>query len=171
MQKGVAPPNAHAQPEWRWWHVLLLLALLGPILAPLFRSIGTQPFAGVANVIYWLGDLVCPLPAADITLFGQPMAACPLCYSALIAITAIALSYPLPARFWASWHRISWPMQLGAMLLLIAPWLALYTIFQHNQPAYFQTMMLLIGLVGGTGVALLGEMLAGLVTLPKESDS
>jgi hypothetical protein len=169
MQKSIAPDKTSAQPGWRWWHFLLLLSLLGPILAPFLRSIGAQPFTGVANFIYWLGNLVCPLPGADILLFGQPMAVCPLCYSALIAITAIALSYPLPTRFWAFWHRVAWPAQLGAMLLLIAPWLALYTVFQHHQPAYAQSVMLLVGLVGGTGVALLGEMLAGLVALPKET--
>lgn len=168
MQKSSAPNQASAQPEWRWWHIALLLSLLGPILAPLFRSIGAQPFTAIANFIYWLGNLICPLPDAEIVLFGQPMAVCPLCYSALIAITAIALSYPLPVRFWARWHRVAWPVQLGAMLLLIAPWLALYAVFQHNRPAYAQTVMLLVGLVGGTGVALLGEMLAGLVALPKE---
>jgi uncharacterized membrane protein len=169
MQKSIAPPENSTQPEWRWWHFLLLLSLLGPILAPLFRTIGAQPFTGVANFIYWLGNLVCPLPDANIVLFGQPMAVCPLCYSALIAITVISLSYPLPARFYALWHRLAWPAQLGAILLLIVPWLALYSVFQHSQAGASQTVMLLIGLLGGTGVALLGEMLAGLIALPKEA--
>jgi hypothetical protein len=150
--------------------VLLVLSLLGPILAPLFRSIGTQPFTGVATFIYWLGNLVCPLPDTAIVLFGQPMALCPLCYSALVAITAIAFSYPLPARLWTFWHRLDWLTRFGVLLALLVPWLALYSIFRHSQSdATAQLLMLAVGLLGGSGVALLAELLAGLVTLPKEN--
>lgn len=151
---------------WHWWHFLLLLSLLGPILAPLFRTIGIAPFTTVANVIYWLGDLICPTTNTAIVLFGQPMAVSPLCYSALIAITVCALSYPSPQHLWRGWERIAWYLRFGLILLLIIPWLAFYRLDNGHATPLMQLLMLLVGLVGGTGIALLGHMLSTLLAKP-----
>lgn len=154
--------------EWRWWHFLLLLSLLGPILAPLFRAIGMAPFTTVANVIYWLGNLISPTTKTAIILFGQPMAVSPLWYSALIAITVCALSYPSPQPFWTRLETTRWYLHFTLILLLIIPWLAFYGLDNGQAPPLMRFIMLLIGLIGGAGIALLGHMLSRLLAKPRE---
>lgn len=155
--------------EWRWWHFLLLLSLLGPILAPLFRTIGMAPFTNVANVIYWLGNLISPTTNTAIILFSQPMAVPPLWYSALIAITVCALSYPSPQPFWTRLESIPWYLRFILILLLIIPWLVFYRLDNGHATPLMQLIMLLIGLIGGTGIALLSHMLSRLLAKPRES--
>lgn len=156
------------QTEWYWWHFLLLLSLLGPILAPAFRASGIAPFTTAANVMYWLGTLISPSPSTAILLFGQPMAVPPLWYSALIAITICALSYPSPRRFWARLARIPWYWRFGLVLLLIIPWLLLYQLDDGHAAQLLQLIMLFVGLVGGMGIALLGHLLGTLLAKPAE---
>ena len=157
-----------ADMEWRWWHFLLLLSLLGPILAPLFRTIGMAPFTTVANVIYWLGNLISPTTNSAIILFGQPMAVSPLWYSALIAITVCALSYPSPQPFWTRLESIPWYLHFTLILLLIIPWLVFYRLDNGHATLLMQFIMLLVGLIGGAGVALLGHILSRLLAKPRE---
>lgn len=154
------------QIEWFWWHFLLLLSLLGPILAPAFRASGIPPFTTAANVMYWLGNLISPSPSTAILLFGQPMAVPPLWYSALIAITICALSYPSPRRFWTRLARIPWYLRLGLILLLFVPWLLFYRLDNGQATQLLQLIMLFVGLVGGAGIALLAHMLGVLLTKP-----
>jgi hypothetical protein len=156
------------QIEWYWWHILLLLSLLGPILAPTFRASGIAPFTTAANVIYWLGNLISPNPSTAILLFGQPMAVPPLWYSALIAITICALSYPSPRRFWTLLACIPWYWRFGLVLLLIIPWLLFYRLDDGHAAQLLQLIMLFVGLVGGTGVALLAHMLGTLLAKPAQ---
>lgn len=160
LDQEVAPSPS----EWCWWHFLLLLALIGPVLAPLFRAIGTAPFTSVANFIYHVGTFVSPLPNTAIPLFGYPMAVSPLCYSALIAITACALSYPAPTHLWVLWRETSWYLQLSAILLLLLPWLACFRLQPADNLSAWQLLMLPVGLVGGGGVALLVQVLAELLS-------
>ena len=158
--------TAPMQTEWYWWHFLLLLSLLGPILAPAFSASGIAPFTTAANIIYWLGDLISPSPHTAIILFGRPMTVPPLCYSALIAITICALSYPSPRRFWTRWEHIPWYLRFSLILLLIIPWLAFYRLDNGHATQLLQLIMLFVGLVGGMGIALLGHMLSALLTKP-----
>jgi uncharacterized membrane protein len=151
---------------WHWWHFLLLLSLLAPVLAPLFKATGVSPFISIANFIYRLGAFVSPSPDTAIQLFGYPMAVCPLYYSALISITVCALSYPAPTRFWEYWQSATWYLQLGVILLLMIPWLACFRLQPViNLPAW-QLLMLLIGFFGGTGIVLLAQVLAELLAPP-----
>lgn len=170
QEEPLTPQSAEpVEMEWRWWHFLLLLSLLGPILAPLFRTIGMAPFTNVANVIYWLGNLISPTTNTAIILFGQLMAVPPLWYSALIAITVCALSYPSPQPFWARLESTPWYRRFGLILLLIIPWLMFYRLDNGHATPLMQLIMLLIGLIGGTGIALLGHMLSNLLAKPGES--
>lgn len=157
---------APMQTEWYWWHFPLLLSLLGPILAPLFKASGVAPFSTLANIIYWFGNLINPTTNTAIILFGQPMAVSPLWYSALIAITVCALSYPSPQRFWTSLERIPWYLRFGLIVLLIIPWMTFYRLDNGHATQLQQLIMLFIGLIGGTGIALLGHMLAALLAKP-----
>ncbi len=156
------------QTEWYWWHFLLLLSLLAPLLAPAFSASGIVPFTTAANLIYWLGNLISPNPSTAIILFGQPMAVPPLWYSALIAITICALSYPSPRRFWTRLARIPWYWRFGLVLLLIIPWLLFYRLDDGHAAQLLQLVMLFVGLVGGTGIALLGHLLGHLLAKPAE---
>lgn len=170
QEELLTPQSAEpVETEWRWWHFLLLLSLLGPILAPLFRTISITPFTTAANVIYWLGNLISPTTNTAIVLFGQPMAVPPLWYSALIAITICALSYPSPQPFWTRLESTPWYLRFGLILLLIIPWLVFYRLDNSHATPLMQLIMLLIGLIGGTGIALLGHMLSSLLAKPGES--
>lgn len=170
QEEPLTPQSAEpVEMEWRWWHFLLLLSLLGPILAPLFRAIGITPFTTAANVIYWLGNLISPTTNTAIVLFGQPMAVSPLWYSALIAVTVCSLSYPLPQPFWARLESTPWYLRFGLILLFIIPWLVFYRLDNSHATPLMQFIMLLIGLIGGTGIALLGHMLSSLLTKSGES--
>jgi hypothetical protein len=157
-----------AQTEWYWWHFLLLLSLLGPILAPVFSASSIAPFTIAANIIYWLGNLISPRPYTAIILFGQPMAVPPLGYSALIAITICALSYPSPWRFWTKLEHIPWYLRFGLILLLVIPWLLFYRLDNGHATQLLQLIMLFIGLIGGIGIALLGHMLGTLLAKPAQ---
>ncbi|HEU5199111.1 MAG TPA: hypothetical protein VFU32_05715 [Ktedonobacterales bacterium] len=154
------------QTEWYWWHLLLLLSLLGPILAPVLSASGIAPFTTAANIIYWLGNLISPSPHTAITLFGEPMAVPPLGYSALIAITICALSYPSPLRFWTRLERFPWYWRFGLILLLIIPWLLFCRLDDGHASQLLQLIMLFVGFVGGIGIALLGHMLGALLAKP-----
>jgi uncharacterized membrane protein len=145
---------------WRWWHAPLLLAGIGPILAPLFALIGIPPFSWLAVFIYWLGDLFCPLPERSAQILGHPMGVCPLCYTALLSVLAVTFTYPRPSQLRARWEALDWRLRLAIMLALTLPWLLSYV---TNKAGFTQSpdaVMGVLGIPGGLGVALLGYFLS-----------
>jgi hypothetical protein len=152
-------PRARRWRRVRWWQALAVLALLGQFLAPLFVVIGVWPFGPIGRFIYWLGAAVCPVAWDTPAFLGQPMIVCPLCYGALMALTALTFSYPRPRRAWAAWFALPPYPRLALAGLLIAPWLCAYVFIHAGLWALPWPMMFVYGLLGGTGTALVGYQL------------
>lgn len=139
----------------RWWQVLFVLALLGQFLAPLFTIIHVWPFGPIAVFIYWLGATVCPIANDAPTFLGLPMVVCPLCYGALAALTTVTFAHPRPGRLWTAWARVPALARYGLILALIVPWLSAYVALKAAVLALPDAGMFALGLLGGTGTALL----------------
>jgi hypothetical protein len=139
----------------RWWQVLLVLALLGQFLGPLFVSARVWPFAPIGRLIYWLGAAICPDSAGAPIFLGRPMIVCLLCSGALIAVTAVTFSYPRPPGMWRAWRSIPSLAHFAVIAALIAPWLWGYIEMTARLAMLSQPAMFALGLVGGLGVALL----------------
>ncbi len=139
----------------RWRLFILFFPLAGPFLAPLFSAIGIWPFTWIARFVYFLGDVICPLPGRAPFLGGYSTAICPLCYGALLGMTAILLTFPFRPVVRQWWEKVPWGLQLVLRLCAITPWLSDYVL---NKAGLLYTplwMMYLLGLPGGLAVGLL----------------
>lgn len=152
--------------EIRWWQVLFGLALLGQFLAPLFLVIHIWPFKPIAEFIYWLGSTICPIAWDTPSVFGHPMIVCPLCYGALIAVTTLTFSYPRPEGPWRWWQAIAPLARLGIITLSLVPWLASYVMIKAGAWNLSWGAMLVFGMIGGVGTALLGFQMMELADDP-----
>jgi uncharacterized membrane protein len=145
---------------WRWWHAPLVLAGMGPILAPLFALIGTPPFSWMATFIYWLGALLCPLPERSALLFGHPMGVCPLCYTALLSLLTLTLLYPRLPHLRTRWEALDWRLRLAGILTFSLPWLLSYVTNKVGLAQSPDILMGMLGIPGGIGAGLLGYFLS-----------
>ena len=165
MQITTHPPTQSPEPiqhqprsplyRLRWRLFILFFPLAGPFLAPLFTRIGIWPFGMIARFVYFLGDTFCPLPERAVLLGGYSTAVCPLCYGALLGLTAILLSFPFHPRVRQLWERLSWPLQLGLITTALLPWLSDYVLNKAGWAVTPQWTMYLLGLPGGLAVGLL----------------
>jgi hypothetical protein len=163
---GVAadPRGARALASWgwlrrHWWQGVIGLCLLGPIQAPLSKAAGLWPLTAVADFINALGVLICPLAYDTPRIAGQPMSVCPLCYGALLSIFAVSLNFPRPQQFWRWWHGRAWGLRLTLAVALLPAWLGAYVVHHAGLVDVPFSVMWPLGLLGGLGVALLGEFL------------
>ncbi|HAE83458.1 MAG TPA: hypothetical protein DCK85_08710, partial [Ktedonobacter sp.] len=90
------PRKFHDSPLYRlrWRLFILFFPLAGPFLAPLFTYVGIWPFGMIARFVYFLGDTLCPLPQRAVLIANYSTAVCPLCYGALLGLSATILSFP-----------------------------------------------------------------------------
>ncbi len=158
----------HASPLWQrgaqirrkvlchWWQALIVLALLGQFLGPLFLAIRIWPFGPIGVGITWLGNAICPIARDTPSLFGHPMIVCPLCYGALISVAAVVFTYPRPARLWSLWLALPALLRYLLIMALVLPWLSGYVAVKAALWPLSWGSMLALGLLGGLGVALLG---------------
>ncbi|MCU0525057.1 MAG: DUF2085 domain-containing protein [Elainella sp. Prado103] len=87
----------------RWKHllqrqviadVLLGALLIGPVMAPFLAAIGWFPMGFIAQIIYWMGDHVCPQPEMGLMLMPPHlMSVCMRCYGVLLAVLFTRLLY------------------------------------------------------------------------------
>jgi hypothetical protein len=80
----------------------------------------------IARFIYILGDLFCPLPERAVIFAGYSTIVCPLCYSALLGLTDVLLSFPFRPRVRRRWECLPGQLQLTLMTGAIVPWLGDY---------------------------------------------
>lgn len=156
--------RARALASWtwlrrHWWQVVIGICLLGPIQAPLSKAVGLWPLTPVADFINALGVLICPLAYDTPRIAGQPMSVCPLCYGALVSIFAVSLTFPRPHQFWRWWQGRAWGLRLALAVSLLPVWLGAYVVHHAGLVAVPFGVMWPLGLLGGLGVALLGEFL------------
>jgi uncharacterized membrane protein len=161
-QKQPQPQKQHSPLyRLRWRLIVLFFPLAGPFLAPLFSQIGVWPFGMIAQFVYFLGDTLCPMPNMAITINSYSTAVCPLCYGALVGLTAILLSFPFRLRARQLWERIPWQLQLLFMICAVVPWLGDYVVNKLGMAVTPQWEMYLFGLPGGLAVGLLAYVVLG----------
>lgn len=145
----------------RWRLFILFFPLAGPFLAPLFSWIGIWPFTAAARIVYFLGDLLCPLPAQSVMLSHYSTAVCPLCYGALAGLAVVVLSFPFRPAARQMWERVPWQGQLLFITCYLLPWLGDYVVNKIGLMLTPGWGMYLLGLPGGLAVGLLGYFAFG----------
>lgn len=145
----------------RWQLALLFFPLAGPFLAPLFSWMGIWPFPIIARFIYVLGELFCPLPERALILAGYSTAVCPLCYGALLGLTAVLLSFPFRPGIRKWWEGLPWQLQLTLIVSALVPWLGDYVADKAGWTFTPQWAMYLLGILGGLAVGLLTYFVLG----------
>ena len=102
--------NNNLMPSRALFADIILIALLsGPLGAPFLAKLGIFPFNIVANIIYFMGGVVCP--QLDMSLMvASPyiMAVCMRCYGLLLALVTTRLLYIKDrgkAWYWLSQYR------------------------------------------------------------------
>ena len=135
--------------------IILIALLSGPIAAPFLAKLGIFPFNIIANIIYFMGGVVCPQPEMSL-MVSDPhlMAVCMRCYGLLLALLTTRLLYLKNrgnAWYWLSQYRIR-----GAAIAssLICAYLGemLAQIFQFWE--YNNFIVTVFGYVTGLGIGL-----------------
>lgn len=159
MLKSLAQnPLSNQKPlNWRGLSAdFILIALLsGPIAAPFLAKSGIFPLNIIANIIYFMGGVVCPQPDMSLMVVSPHlMAVCMRCYGLLLALLTTRLLYRRNqgnAWYWLSQYRFQ-----GAAIasVLICAYLAemLAQVFQIWE--YNNWIVTAFGYVTGLGIGL-----------------
>lgn len=98
MTKTVSPslPRNRQPVQWRRTIADILLGglVVGPVVAPFLIELGVFPLPLIANIIYFMGDRVCPQPEMSLML-NPPhlMTVCMRCYGVLLALVTTRLLF------------------------------------------------------------------------------
>jgi uncharacterized membrane protein len=159
---GIASKH-HAGPLYllRWRLIILFFPLAGPFLAPLFTWIGIWPFTIIARFVYFLGDILCPLPGRSLYISGYSTAVCPLCYGALVGLALILLGFPFRPPVRRLWECIPWPLQLILITFTLIPWLGNYVANKSGWVSTPSWAMYVLGFAGGLAIGLLTYFVLG----------
>lgn len=170
-----ARTSAMVQPARPWLQDLWLwILLVGPLVAPLFVALGLGVLRPFADGIYLLGQVVCPKVSVHFMVFGNPMAVCSSCWSAVFGLWTVRLLYgrsgegfgpfarlDLPA-FWARWHATPLSLRLSVLLVAFTPWALDVMLWDAGIWASPHAFMMFAGFLGGLG--------AGSLLLPAASE-
>ncbi|MEO1376344.1 MAG: DUF2085 domain-containing protein [Cyanobacteria bacterium J06635_10] len=101
---------------------LLTGMVFGPIVAPFLAASGLPILPRIANIIYFMGDYVCPQPHMGIEL-ASPfiMAVCMRCYGTVMGLFATRLLFignNGKAFYWL--HQYGWNGAARATVLMMA---------------------------------------------------
>jgi len=70
--------------------IVLLGLVFGPLAAPFLRAAGVFPLTLIADIIYTMGEAVCPQPDMGLTLIGShQMSVCMRCYGTVLGLVAM----------------------------------------------------------------------------------
>lgn len=101
---------------------LLTGMVAGPILAPFLAASGLPILPTIANIIYFMGDHVCPQPHMGVEL-ASPfiMAVCMRCYGTVMGLFATRLLYIADKGKSFYWlHQYGWNGAAIATVLMMA---------------------------------------------------
>lgn len=133
------------------WGVVVALGFLasGPVLAPIFRASGLPLVQPIGNAIYWLGDLVCPVPAATIGAGEHRLGLCLGCYAVIVGFSIIT-ALGLAGRLRLGTHG------LPSLLLAVVTTTLLVRLFQAEHALHGLALvpLTLAGLAAGLSLAL-----------------
>lgn len=82
--------------SWLSWLADLVLAALvsGPFAAPFLAASGLPILTQISDIIYWMGQQVCPQPDLGVSLAaGHIMAVCMRCYGTVFGLVAMRFLY------------------------------------------------------------------------------
>jgi uncharacterized membrane protein len=101
--------------------IVLLGLVLGPIAAPFLAKSGLLLLPGIAQIIYFMGEHVCPQPEMGLRL-APPwmMAVCMRCYGTVLGLLLTRLLYAADrgqSPYWLNQYRV--PGILLALLLML----------------------------------------------------
>ena len=83
---------------------VLLGLVSGPVAAPFLAASGLFPLTLIADIIYTMGQAVCPQPELGIPLMGSyAMAVCMRCYGTVAGLVAMRWLYSRTAGKGAFW--------------------------------------------------------------------
>lgn len=85
-----------SQRSWMSWlaDVALVALVSGPVAAPFLAVSGLPGLTQISDIIYWMGQQVCPQPDMGVALIsGHIAAVCMRCYGTLFGLVAMRLFY------------------------------------------------------------------------------
>ena len=159
MTRSVLSPLSPTQPPFPWRTAIadtILIALIGgPVAAPFFISLDIFPFPLVAQIIYFMGGIVCPQPEMGIAL-NPPhlMSVCMRCYGVLLALVTTRLLFMRDrgqGRYWLHQYRFQ-----GAAIASVIIWAYLLEMLAEIAGwwTYDNGIVTLFGYIAGLGIGL-----------------
>ena len=113
--------------HWRIAEFVLFLMLIGPIIAPYFAQIANPLFQAVSQIIFAIGDFICPQPEQTFMYGGMPFMVCFRCGAGLFGLI-IARWLHRPDGAMRHWSILARLIFLGANLL----WLSIDVHLTHQ---------------------------------------
>ena len=135
--------------------IILAALLSGPVAAPFLATLNIFPLGIIANIIYFMGGIVCPQP--EMGLMVSPphvVAVCMRCYGLLLALLTTRLIYGLnqgKGFYWLHQYRF-----LGAAIatFLTSAYLAEMIAQTLNFWEYNNIVVTIFGYIAGLGIGL-----------------
>ncbi|NEP17357.1 MAG: DUF2085 domain-containing protein [Leptolyngbya sp. SIO4C1] len=142
-------------PPWKSLIADIVLAGLasGPVAAPFLAGSGLPLLPLIADIIYWMGEHVCPQPDMGLALLSPHiMAVCMRCYGTVAGLVLMRLLYRQDrgqAVYWLSQYGLA---GLGAALLLCLAYPAELFAQSWGWWGYHNWIVFPFGLISGLGL-------------------
>ncbi|MDF5706854.1 MAG: DUF2085 domain-containing protein [Nostoc sp. S4] len=126
MQRTVFAQQLQSAKNVNWVSLIadIILAgmVVGPITAPFLAASGVSLLGGIASIIYFMGNHVCPQPSMGLDLASPYiMAVCMRCYGTVIGLLITRLLYRVTGGkgfYWLS--QYGWSGAALASVLMMA---------------------------------------------------
>ena len=133
--------------------VVLIGLVSGPLAAPFLRASGLYPLTLIADIIYTMGEVVCPQPEMGLTLIdSHKMAVCMRCYGTLAGVVMMRWLYSRDqgkSAYWLEQYGL-WGFAATFIICLAYPFeLALQG---ASWWGIHHWLMTLFGLIAGLGL-------------------
>lgn len=135
---------------------ILVGLLSGPVAAPFLAATSLPILPQIADIIYAMGQLVCPQPEMGVALYtSNIMAVCMRCYGTLMGL--VVMRYLVQSsggkeKYWL--HQYGWVGLLGCILLCLVYPAELYAQI-WGWWNYSNPVVTVFGLISGLGLGAL----------------
>jgi uncharacterized membrane protein len=133
--------------------IILVALAAGPLAAPFLAASGLPLLTLIADIIYWMGNQVCPQPEMGLAIMpSHLMSVCMRCYGTVLGLVAMRWLYRQNLGKSAYWlHQYGLPGVLATILLcLVYPaelWAQIWGWWGYHNWVVFP-----FGLVSGLGL-------------------
>ncbi|NET09544.1 MAG: DUF2085 domain-containing protein [Symploca sp. SIO2B6] len=141
--------------DWRsfWADVVLVGLVSGPLAAPFLAAVPLPVLPQIANIIYFMGNHVCPQPEMGLELWSPHlMAVCMRCYGTLMGLIVmryLVAKHQGQGRYWL--HQYGWLGFIATLLFCLVYPFELYAQI-WGWWDYQNSVVTLFGLVSGLGL-------------------